>query len=167
MNNFIKLKVAPEWENLDAVRVQTDEFLKTKNFDSDTRDSIRMNISELMENAVKYGRFNDNMREIEASVMVTRDDIIVEVRSPVKNEDDENLRKLDRVVQWIRGFQNPFEAYIEKLKEVATQPSCDSESGLGIVRIAYEGQSIIDFYINELSIISVSAVYHLPAHGRR
>ena len=60
------------------------------------------------------------------------------------------------------GYQNPFEAYIEKLKEVAVQPQGNGESGIGIVRIAYEGQSIIDFYINEKGIISVSAVYHLP-----
>jgi hypothetical protein len=36
-----------------------------------------------------------------------------------------------------------------------------TESGLGLVRIAYEGRSILDFYIDEENMLSVSAVYPL------
>jgi len=89
------------------------------------------------------------------------------VKSPVKEEDDKHLKRLDRIVQWVRGYQNPFEAYIEKIKEIALLPLDDRQSGLGIVRIAYEGQSIIDFFVNDYNIISVSAVYHLSEPGRR
>lgn len=165
MENIMNLKIAPEWENLEQVRVKTEEFLKDKNLSRDITDSIIMNISELMENAVKYGRFDDKTKDITASVTVTENDIIVEVKSPVRDEDDFHFKRLDRIIQWIRGYQNPFEAYIEKLKEVAIQPMSESESGIGIIRIAYEGQSILDFYINDNGIISVSAVYHLP--GKR
>ncbi len=165
MENIMNLKIAPEWDNLETVRVRTEEFLKDKNLSRDIIDSIIMNISELMENAVKYGRFDDKIKDIAASVTVTDNDIIVEVKSPVKDEDDFHFKRLDKIIQWIRGYQNPFEAYIEKLKEVAVQPVCESESGIGIIRIAYEGQSILDFYIDDNGIISVSAVYHLP--GKR
>lgn len=165
MENIMNLKVAPEWDNIETARNKTEEFLKDKNISRDITDSIIMNISELMENAVKYGRFDDKIKEITATVSVTENDIIVEVKSPVKDEDDFHFRRLDKIIQWIRGYQNPFEAYIEKLKEVAIQPAGDSESGLGIIRIAYEGQSILDFYIGDSGIISVSAVYHLP--GKR
>ena len=167
MDNIIEFKITPEWDNLEIVREKTKSFLESRNFGKDIEDSIVMNISELMENAVKYGRFNEKTTEITASITVTDSDIIVEVKSPIKDEDDFHFRRLDRIIQWIRGYQNPFEAYIEKLKEIALQPLTDNESGLGIVRIAYEGQSIIDFYIDENNIISISAVYHLPAHGRR
>lgn len=163
MNRVMKYSITPEWENLDRIREKTAEFLKSNNLDSDTMDAVIMNMSELAENAIKYGSFNEQIREIGTSVTITDSDIIVEVSSPLKDNDRFNPSRLDRIVQWIRGYQNPFEAYIEKLKEVAIQPQSDGESGLGIVRIAYEGQSIIDFYINEKGIISVSAVYHLPA----
>lgn len=162
MENIMNIKIAPEWDNLESVRIKTEEFLKDKNLTRDIIDSIIMNISELMENAVKYGRFDDKIKEITATVAVTANDIIVEVKSPVRDEDDFHFKRLDKIIQWIRGYQNPFEAYIEKLKEVAIQPAGDSESGIGIIRIAYEGQSILDFYIDDSGIISVSAVYHLP-----
>jgi hypothetical protein len=163
MNRVMEYSITPEWGNLDSVREKTREFLKSNKIDSDSMDAVMMNVSELAENAIKYGSFNEQGRVIATSVTITDSDIIVEVSSPLKDNDRFNPSRLDRIVQWIRGYQNPFEAYIEKLKEVALQPGNDGESGLGIVRIAYEGQSIIDFYINEKGIISVSAVYHLPA----
>ncbi len=162
MNNVMQYKIKPDWENLDRVRETTGNFLKLNHLDSDTMDAVMMNISELTENAIKYGRFDEQESEIGTKVTITNNDIIVEVSCPLKENDTYNPARLDKIVQWIRGYQNPFEAYIEKLKEVAVQPQDDSESGLGVVRIAYEGQSIIDFYINEKGIISVSAVYHLP-----
>ncbi|HPS58079.1 MAG TPA: ATP-binding protein [Spirochaetota bacterium] len=162
MNNIMQCKITPEWENLDKVREKTGDFLKLNHLDKDIMDAIMMNICELTENAIKYGKFDEQNNEIRTRVTITPSDIIVEVSSPLKENDNYNPARLDRVVQWIRGYQNPFEAYIEKLKEVAVQPQTDGESGLGVVRIAYEGQSIIDFYINEKGIISVSAVYHLP-----
>ena len=165
MENIMNLKITPDWENIEQVRIKTEEFLNGKNFSREIIDSIVMNISELMENAIKYGRFNDTVKDITASLTLTDNDIIVEVKSPIKDEDDFHYRRLDGIIQWIRGYQNPFEAYIEKLKEIAIQPINDNESGLGIIRMAYEGQSILDFYIDDNGIISISAVYHLP--GKR
>lgn len=163
MKNIMQFQITPEWENLDTVRDKTADFLRMNHVDEETMDAIMMNISELTENAIKYGSFDEKNNEIRSVVTITPGDIIVEVSNPLKQGDNFNPERLDRIVQWIRGYQNPFEAYIEKLKEVAMQPQTEGESGLGIVRIAYEGQSIIDFYINEQGVISVSAVYHLPS----
>ena len=49
--------------------------------------------------------------------------------------------------------------YVEKLKEISNKTLAEGESGLGLVRIAYEGQSILDFYVNENNLLAVSAVY--------
>ena len=65
------------------------------------------------------------------------------------------------MVQWIRGFQDPFEAYLERLKEVSSQSLDHEESGLGLVRIAYEGQSVLDFFVTENHVLAVSAVHHV------
>jgi len=75
--------------------------------------------------------------------------------------DDEELKKLDENIQWIRGFQNQYEAYMEKLKHISGKNLSEGESGLGLVRIAYEGQCILDFYVNEDDILAMSAVYKL------
>jgi hypothetical protein len=44
------------------------------------------------------------------------------------------------------------------LKEVAKKPIHDHESGLGLVRIAYEGKSILDFFVAEDNALNVSAI---------
>lgn len=166
MNNEIRMSIKPEWDNIEEVRVQTETFLKMQKIHEDVMDAVIMNISELLENAIKYGNYNNGINDVIASVSISERDITVEVKSPVKDEDDRHFRRLDKIVQWVRGYQNPFEAYIEKIKEVSLQPIDDNQSGLGIVRIAYEGQSIIDFFVNDDNIISVSAVYHLSEPGR-
>lgn len=166
MDNEIVMSIKPEWDNIEAVRGKAESFLKSNKLHEEIIDAIIMNISELLENAIKYGNYNNYINEIIASIVISDRDITVEVKSPVKDEDDMHFRRLDRIIQWVRGYQNPFEAYIEKLKEISHQPLDDSQSGLGIVRIAYEGQSIIDFFVNDNNIISVSAVYHLSEPGR-
>jgi hypothetical protein len=60
----------------------------------------------------------------------------------------EIVAKLDKTVQLVRVYQDPFEAYVEKLKEVSRRPLNDEESGLGLVRIAYEGKAILDFFVS-------------------
>lgn len=166
MNNIIEIKIKPEWSNIETAREQTKEFLASLDFNDDIKDAVIMIISELLENAIKYGKFTEKHSGIETSVTASDRSITIEVRSPVGDEDDMHFRRLDRIVQWVRGYQNPLEAYIEKIKEIALQPVSDSQSGLGIVRIAYEGQAVIDFYVNDDNIISISAVYHL-ARTRR
>lgn len=167
MNKEITMNIKPEWDNIEAVRVQSEHFLKSNKLHEDVIDAIIMNVSELLENAIKYGSFNNITNDISASIIISERDITVEVKSPVKDEDDKHFKRLDRIIQWVRGYQNPFEAYIERVKEIAHQPMNDNQSGLGIVRIAYEGQSIIDFFVNDNNIISVSAVYHLSEPGRQ
>lgn len=166
MTDVIELSIKPEWDNIEIVRDKTLEFLQSKGFCDETNDAIIMIISELTENAIKYGRFSSKISELFASVTLNQRNITVEVRSPVDDDDDVHFARLDSIIQRIRGYQNPFEAYIEKIKEIALMPVNDTRSGLGIVRIAYEGQAILDFYVNDDNIISISAVYHLARKRR-
>lgn len=166
MNNIIELKIKPEWENIEKVREKTEQLLESKGFGNDIKDSIIMIISELLENAIKYGKFTEEHCDINTRVTINERNITIEVQSPVSDEDDMHFKRLDRIIQWVRGYQNPFEAYIAKVKEIALQPISDNQSGLGIVRIAYEGQAVIDFYVSDENVISISAVYHL-ARTRR
>ncbi len=161
MNNAIYLTIEPEWNKIREVRIETENFLRMQNLREDVISAIIMNICELLENAVKYGSFSSSTYGITASISVSERNIVVEVKSPVKDRNDVHFKKLDRIVQWIRGYKNPSEAYVDKIREIAKQSAADSLSGLGMVRIAYEGKSDVDFFVNDNNVISVSAVYHL------
>jgi len=161
MKRSVKLIVDPNWDEIERVRNESNEFLRTHALSDDTVYALTLVISELIENGIKYGVFKSKENKVIVSVYVGPSIITVEVTNPVDETTYNHLRRLDRTIQWIRGYQNPFEAYIERLKEVSKKPLHDKESGLGLVRIAYEGKAILDFFLEEDNILNVSAVSNL------
>lgn len=161
----LQMSVRPLWDEIDAAREEAISFLRAHELADAVINAAGMIVCELAENATKYGAFGEPPaapevpEQIQISISIHATTVTIEVRSPVSSADDENLLRLDRTVQWIRGFQNPFEAYLERLKEVSSQSLESRESGLGLVRIAYEGQSILDFFLNEHNVLAVSAVH--------
>jgi len=161
MERSMKLILKPEWAELERVRHQGAEFLKSQGLSPDMVDALVMVLSELAENSIKYGNFKVPENRVVVETYLLGKSVTVEVRNPVDDSAYDHLSKLDRTIQWIRGYQDSFEAYVERLKEVAKKPLNDQESGLGLVRIAYEGKAILDFYVDENATLNVSAVANI------
>jgi hypothetical protein len=158
--NTLEITIPPNWDDIERIRAETEGFLRSKGFGDEVITTLLMVSSELAENAVKYGNFSRSPGNITHCVDVASGHITVEVRHPTRVEDTFHLARLDREIQRIRGFQNPFEAYLQKVREVSAREMHDRESGLGLVRIAYEGQSILDFFLDDGGVLCVSAVYY-------
>lgn len=152
------MTLGPNWDQIEEVRRRTRVFLKNQGLSRELIDAVTMVSSELVENGMKYGCFKDSEESLTFNLNIVEKNVIVEVTHPTSASAASHLRRLDKTIQWIRGFQDPFQAYLEKLKEVARRPIGDSESGLGLVRIAYEGKSIIDFFVAEDNALNVSAI---------
>jgi hypothetical protein len=159
----LALRIAPQWDGIKEAWTPCREMLARVGFDDDATYQLAMVTQELLENAVKYGAFRADER-ISLEVRAARDDVTIEVKSRVAG-DDAHVRRFDRMVQWIRGFQDPFEAYVERMKAVSTQPYSNGESGLGLTRVAYEGRCMIDFYVDDEGVLAVSAVYRSGVEG--
>lgn len=158
-SNLLSIHLKPDWSELDRVSDSVQSFLKDSPLNRDDLDAVRMVTTELVENGIKYGYFPTPESEIQLSVRKKKNRIVIEVKNQIKESELSHLKRLDAKIQWIRGYQNPFEAYVERLKEISNKNLAEGESGLGLVRIAYEGQSILDFYLNEDNLLAVSAVY--------
>jgi len=155
----LELKLQPVWGEIERAREECRTFVQKLGSNEDTTDAVCMITSEILENAIKYGDYSRGNQEITYKLESGRDGMLVQSWSPVpQGIMPENLKRLDTIIQWIRGFQSPFQAYLERLKIVAGQPLDDNESGLGLVRIAYEGEAILDFFINHDDIMYVSAL---------
>lgn len=154
----LKLTIKPDWEEIEEVRNTSSEFLKSHGFPGDAVNALTMVISELIENGIKYGNFQAPENNVSLTIDVGSRIITVEVINPVDETAHVHLKRLDRTIQWIRGYQDPFQAYTERIRAVSKKPLNDEESGLGLVRIAYEGKSILDFFVGEDNILNVSAV---------
>lgn len=161
LSKSLKLKIKPVWDELDYVRDQVEAFLQSHNFEPNQVHAMVMTTSELTENAIKYGQHDLDTDTVNIFVDIYPKEVIIEVKNKIVNVDNEALKELDENIQWIRGYQNQYEAYMEKLKHISAKNLKAGESGLGLVRISYEGQCILDFYVNEDDILAMSAVYKL------
>jgi hypothetical protein len=167
MKTSIEFKVKPDWDEIEKIRNKSAEFLQAHNLTDDTIHSLSMIISELVENAIKYGNFNKEENRVVVIIRVEQNAVTIEVLNPVGENAVKHLLRLDKIIQWIRGYQDPFEPFIERLKEVSKQPLDDAESGLGLVRIAYEGNALLDFFVGENHILNVSAVSKIEGDDRK
>lgn len=158
MESSMTLILKPDWEELERVRDKGTEFFRCQGLESEKADALVMVISELAENSIKYGHFTPAGKHVVIDTHVDGRNVTVEVRNPVDEEAYHHLRRLDRMIQWIRGYQDSFEAYVERLKEVSKKPLTDNESGLGLARVAYEAKAILDFYVDDDATLNVSAV---------
>lgn len=163
----MKLTVKPNWEEIEEVRNSSSEFFKSHGFPGDAVNALTMVISELIENGIKYGNFKAPENKVVLTIHIGSRVVTVEVVNPVDETAHNHLKRLDRTIQWIRGYQDPFQAYTERIRAVSKRPLRDEESGLGLVRIAYEGKSILDFFVGDDNILNVSAVSILEEDFRR
>lgn len=154
----MKISLEPDWDKIEGTRNIVADYCNSHNLPKSITEAVVMVVSELTENAIKYGYFHSKKNIITVTILLNDDNIIIEVIHPVGQRSYGNLLELDKTIQWIRGFQDPFEAYTEKLREVSKKALNDHSSGLGLVRIAYEGQAILDFFVDERDILNISAV---------
>lgn len=157
MKKEFKLKVIPEWSEINNVYSAANEYFSSFDFDPDYINRITMVTCELVENAIKYGDFKEG-DVVKVDVKIHKKQITVMVKNPIGKQSLPYLRELDKTIQWVRSFQNSYEAYIERMRKISTEPFSYKKSELGIVRITHEGQAIIDFFIHEEKMLNVSAV---------
>lgn len=167
MQVTLELTLRPVWDEIDALGGRCLDFLRTQGLDADAQNALAMVACELAENATKYGHFADEKQKereaVKVALEVLPSHVTVTASNPVTQAEADSLAVLDQTIQWIRGFQDPFQAYLERLRDVSSQALSNTDSRLGLVRIAYEGQSTLDFYVGPDGILVVSATFSLGA----
>ena len=158
MVDIMHIDLAPDWDKLEGIRLDAGRFLEQHGATSVINHSMVMVLSELLENSVKYGSFSESADQVSVDLEYGRNQITVEVTNPISESSLADLDNLDRMIQWVRGFQDPFEAYVKRLREISKKPLDDRASGLGIVRIVYEGQVDLDFFVTNKDLLTVSAI---------
>ncbi|MEQ9367128.1 MAG: hypothetical protein RIF32_23035 [Leptospirales bacterium] len=165
MSPSLEMKVRPVWDEVERVRNETMAFLEQHAFSEETVQSLGMVASELCENAVKYGCFSghqENSPIIEVIVRFNeqRSRVLVRVIGPVQIGNNPHFRRFKETLDWLQSHENPMEAYLEKMQAVALTDPMDSKSGLGLPRIAYEGQSLLSYELDDHDRLAVSAVHY-------
>jgi hypothetical protein len=158
MDPTLDIQIPPEWDAIHSAWDPCERLFKAHGLNRDETYGLCMVVRELLENAVKYGRFEGRSPPVDLTVDVGPKEVTIEVKSPV-GVGSEDLAEFDRAIQWIRGFQDSFEAYVERLKLASARAFGPGKGGLGLTRIAYEGRCAVDFYVDANNTLAVSAVY--------
>lgn len=133
--------VLGEWESIDMARLALQTCVATLFQSVDHRDILAMVAGELLENAVKYARFQDG------EVLVFRmrvwgvmgGESHVQVSNAAEPESAQVV--LDTVAR-IKAVTNVADLFRERLLEIAVSPR--RMSRLGLLRIAHEGRCRLD-----------------------
>ena len=152
--DILYLKVKYQWKSVYLIHNRIYILCREKGIDPITANAITMAATELMENAVKYGRSLPDCKEIE--FLFTKEEYST-VKIAVTNGvvSDDHMQKFLLHLQQLRDTENPEALFTERVLELMDKPDCSSGQ-LGLFRIAYEGSFTIDYeYVNDrLTIIA-------------
>ena len=155
----IELEIKTDWTEMSNVFESALGFFERAGFGADAVNTYTMVVCELVENGIKYAKSsNDEHPTVHVSVRISNQTVTIQVTNPINVASRPHLQNLDRTIQWVRGYQDPFEAFIERMKEISREPLELPKSGLGIVRVAVEGRAALDFFLGEDNMLSVLAV---------
>ena len=165
MQTSIEINLRPDGHEIDKAGKKSSDFLKSHGFSDDAIHTQIMILRELIHNGIRYGNLNKSENKITAHIHIAENTITFEVKNPVDETCFERLKELDTTIQFIRGYQDPFEAYLLKRKEVSQNASHSETNGLGLARIACEGRAILDFFVSEDNILNLYAVKSLNGNS--
>ncbi len=149
----IDLPVRKEWKNVDLLRTSVQTCFSAVFQDLNGCDALSMITGELLENAMKYGSWDDTTYTVfRLKIEGTTETATVTVQNPIVVDSDD-VKKLFATVEWIASFDQPIEAYRARLREIAGRDGSNTDSQLGLVRVAYEGGASLKATLEGDSVI--------------
>ena len=150
---------------MEKMRQRTGSFMKSHGISDDAVHAQFRIIGELIKTAKEYGNFSPADTELTVNVQVDENAITVEIINPINEASLERLEELDKIIQFIRGYQDPFEAFMITQNETSINSPQGDSNALDLSRIAYEENAILDFFVNEDNILHLSAIRRLEGNS--
>lgn len=151
----IELPIHPGWEAIEPLRASVLAAMKVVFPHPELAPSIALVTAELLENAVKFGRWGEGGGTFALRVDGHEDRVEIQVSSPVV-AGDEHVERLRAEIHRIAAAPSPEQAYTKAVRAVAL----GRPSGLGLARAAHEGGC-------DLSVTVQGNVVHVRAVTRR
>ena len=149
----ISMSIKPTWNMVREIQEKATEFMQSKGKDRDSTDAMVMCVTELIENAVKYGMETPEGGDIEVEFLIHDDTVFIKVVNGIRKDSD--LENFKRHLEKIKNTKDTAQLYTDRLMELMENPK-PGESELGLYRIAYEGEFKLD-YKYENKVLTVFA----------
>ena len=135
-----RIVVTPIWALVSSVRNRIRDLLSNK--DQEIAVAVSFAASELIENAIKYGK-----PEIEIDCSLDYPDIILSVSNITQNRADQE--ELKKHIDTIRVAKDPFDLYVQQLRKMMEQPDSNARTQVGLYKIVCEGKFTLDYAMTE------------------
>ena len=129
----VAAQISPEWANVSKMRLQVSRALGAES--EAIRDATCMVVSELLENAVKYGGAIPGTERVEFALEI--DDGVIEVRVTSGASGGEHVVRLAQRIKEVNEASCIGILYLQRFHELLNDPN--QSGGLGIYRICVEG----------------------------
>lgn len=153
---YVELRIPIIWHYTNQVRQAVDQAMAA--YAESLRQATKMVASELVENAIKYGRLTAESKEIRFLLSLSEQDVIIEVENGI--DDQTTLAALEARVAAINKAENREELLLKRMQEIVDRPGQASQ--LGLFRIASEGGFHLEYSYN-VSVLTVRAIRKI--HG--
>jgi hypothetical protein len=164
MKKTIKFNLNPNGQDIEKVGEKGSNFLKSHGFSNDVVSEQVMIIRDLIKYGINSGCFTPLRNKMTACIHIAENTITIEIAHTVDHTCCDKLKELDKTIQFIRGYQNPFEAYMLKQKEASKNSSYDMTNGLRLAKIAYERNAILDFFVSEDYMLNLLAIKNIEGN---
>jgi hypothetical protein len=151
----LKYYIYPTWDIVHKIEENAGKHFQ--GLDINIKEATMMVITELIENAVKYGAAIPGQEGVEFKFTIEKNKITTSISNGIISEKD--VIPVKNHIDKIKASDSPMELYINRLKELLNNP-IEGVSQLGLYRIAYEGQFKLDYKIenNILTIIATREI---------
>lgn len=140
MSNILVSSSLPHtWDHIRTIRKQVGEALK--DLDPNLCSAAMMVVSELMENAVKYGEGVPAAPNISLSLGMGADKLVISVKNGCG--DSAAVKVLEHRIREIAQAPDKSALYMERLEQLLADPLDTGK--LGLYRIAFEGEFDLQF----------------------
>ena len=157
----IEYSLDAHWDSAVVVRERTAATLQEQGYDAEVVEAATMCITELTENAVKYGNNAEDGTKINASITRRGDNLVISVSNKIAP--NQKINALQKTLNALNNAQNPGELHIQRMREIMKSPKKGS-SRLGIYRIAYEGEFKLDCKLED-GVLTVEATREVAVAG--
>lgn len=146
----VELSIPVIWHYTNEVRQAVDRIMES--YAEPLRQATKMVASELVENAIKYGRRTPELDRIRFILWLSEQDVIIEVINGIG--DQAALATLEERLAAINESDNREELLLKRMQEIVDRPAQASQ--LGLYRIASEGGFHLEYSYN-VSVLTVRA----------
>lgn len=157
MTDCVHITITPDSIGLEKVREKITWFLKSLGFSENSVKEQMMILDELVQIGSNFGNIASSKNKIRVQINIDENAVYIEVSKPIDAKDIKKIENLDKTIQFIRGFQDPFEAY-QKMNTATVLKNFNGFNGLSVAKIAYKGKALVDFFVNDNNILNLSAV---------